>query len=317
MLTMTLPTSTPAMRSAASMARRAACSAACEIDDRAALDAVRALMADAEHLAAMGAAAQRRRRLHRRQPRDQADDLRRADVEHRQDRALARRDLAHARRERPEGHCCASFFLGACASAQASADFLRQAHEHPAGSAEVEGQHVAFQDALLALQPQQRRRSRACGSSSGSLMSIPDLSLRFQRRWSTRTPGLDAGLSSSIASRRAANSRRAQVRALADDERQPGVAVVAQRRRSRAPSARDRLDLAVLLPERVGRALDDLDDDLVGIELAHARLLDERVGLEPGLARAATSKKGSEFFGADAGDARGCAARSCATRRRR
>ena len=56
-----------------------------EIDDRARFHAARALMADAEHPAAMGALAQRRRSVHRRQARDQADDLGGADVEHRQD----------------------------------------------------------------------------------------------------------------------------------------------------------------------------------------------------------------------------------------
>ena len=91
-----------------------------EIDDLAALDAVRALMADAEHLASMGAPAQRLRRLHRRQAGDQANDLRGADVEHRQNGALARRDLAHARRERPEAHGWAPF-LAAWLSAHASA----------------------------------------------------------------------------------------------------------------------------------------------------------------------------------------------------
>ena len=104
MLTMTPSTSTPAMRSAASIARRDGVFGRLEIDDRAAFDAARALVADAEHLAAMGAAAQRLGRLHRRQPRDQADDLRGADVEHRQDGALARGNLPHARRERPEAH---------------------------------------------------------------------------------------------------------------------------------------------------------------------------------------------------------------------
>ena len=73
-----------------------------EIDDRAGLDAARALMADAQHLAAMGAPAQRVGALHRRQPRDQADDLRGADVEHRKHRALARGNLPHARRQRLE-----------------------------------------------------------------------------------------------------------------------------------------------------------------------------------------------------------------------
>ena len=69
-----------------------------KVDDRAALDPVRALMADAEHFASVSSAAQRARRLHRAQPRDEANDFRGADVENRQDRALARRDLAHARR---------------------------------------------------------------------------------------------------------------------------------------------------------------------------------------------------------------------------
>ncbi len=80
-----------------------------KIDHRAALDAVRALMADAEHLAAMGAPAQRLGRLHRRQARDQADDLGSADVEHRENGALARRDLAHAGGERSQAHGWAPF----------------------------------------------------------------------------------------------------------------------------------------------------------------------------------------------------------------
>ncbi len=60
-----------------------------QIDDRSALDPVRALMADAENLAAVGAPAQRGRRLHRVEPRDQTDDFRGADVENREDRRLA------------------------------------------------------------------------------------------------------------------------------------------------------------------------------------------------------------------------------------
>ena len=91
-----------------------------KIDDRAALDAVRALMADAEHLAAVGATAQSLGRLHRRQARDQAHDLGSADVEHRENGALARRDLTHARSERFQAHGWAPF-LAAWASAQAAA----------------------------------------------------------------------------------------------------------------------------------------------------------------------------------------------------
>ena len=91
-----------------------------KIDHRAALDPVRALMADAEHLAAVGATAQSLGRLHRRQARDQAHDLGSADVEHRENGALARRDLTHARSERFQAHGWAPF-LAAWASAQALA----------------------------------------------------------------------------------------------------------------------------------------------------------------------------------------------------
>ena len=55
-----------------------------EIDDDAGLDAARALVAEAEHLDAVRAAAQRLAVIARLQPRDQAADLGRADVEDRQ-----------------------------------------------------------------------------------------------------------------------------------------------------------------------------------------------------------------------------------------
>ena len=91
-----------------------------KIDDRPAFNAARTLVADAEHLAPVRPAAQRLRRLHRRQARDQADDFRGSDVKNRKNGALATRNLPHARRERPEAHGGAAFF-GACASAQAAA----------------------------------------------------------------------------------------------------------------------------------------------------------------------------------------------------
>jgi hypothetical protein len=46
-----------------------------QIDDRARLHAARTLMADAQHLATVGAPAQQIGRLHRRQARDQTDDF--------------------------------------------------------------------------------------------------------------------------------------------------------------------------------------------------------------------------------------------------
>src|ERR1700729_744226 len=88
-------------------------------------------MTDAQHLAAMGSPAQRLRRLHRRQARDQADDLGGADVEHRENGALARRDLAHARSERFQAHGWAPF-LAVWVSAQAlAASSVNRANTRP------------------------------------------------------------------------------------------------------------------------------------------------------------------------------------------
>ena len=69
------------------------CFGGVEIDDGAAFDAARTLMTDAEHFAAMRSAAQRFG-SRRRQPGDEANDLRRADVEDRQDCAFASRNLS-------------------------------------------------------------------------------------------------------------------------------------------------------------------------------------------------------------------------------
>ena len=73
-----------------------------EIGDDPRLDAARALMADAEHLDRMGAAAAAPRPADRSwlQPRDQAADLGRADVEDRDDRAVAAGRAASGRRSR-------------------------------------------------------------------------------------------------------------------------------------------------------------------------------------------------------------------------
>ena len=85
-----------------------------EIDDRAALEAERALMADADDAGDMGAPAQPLIGLGRVQLGDQADDLAGADVENRQRRALARRERTHPRREALGGkvvHASPPFFL--------------------------------------------------------------------------------------------------------------------------------------------------------------------------------------------------------------
>src|SRR5271155_1394655 len=176
-----------------------------QIDHRAALDAVRALMADAQHLASVGSPAQRLRRLHRRQAGDQAHNLGSPDVEHRENGALARRNLAHPRRERREVHGWAPL-LAAWPSAQAAAASSdRRANTRP-------GTRKSSARTSFSRMRDWRWRMRssaiaASGSDSGSLMSMPDFSRRFHRRWSTSTPASTRGFNSSIASSRATNSR--------------------------------------------------------------------------------------------------------------
>ena len=69
--------------------------------------------------------------LHRGQPRDQADDLRSADIEHRQHGALARGNLPHARRQRFEVHSGAAFFGRASSARPAAASSESRAKTLP------------------------------------------------------------------------------------------------------------------------------------------------------------------------------------------
>src|SRR5690606_41723112 len=70
-----------------------------QVDDDAALEAERALMADAEHAHLMRAAAQHVGVARRQQLRDEAHHLAGADVEHRQERALGGGEGLQARRQ--------------------------------------------------------------------------------------------------------------------------------------------------------------------------------------------------------------------------
>ena len=201
-----------------------------KVDDRAALHSVRALMADAEHLAPVRAAAQRARRLHRAQPRDQADDLRGADVENRQDRALARGNLTHARRERAEAHGCAAF-LRRMSVGPFGGRFLRQPHEHPPGRAKVEREHVAIEKAGLALEAQQGR-DRGLRVDFGQLDLDAGFQLEVPAALADQDPGLDARPELLHRVEQGGEFAHARIRALSDDERQVDVPAVAARRRS-------------------------------------------------------------------------------------
>ena len=219
-----------------------------EIDDRARLDPARALMADAEHAAAMGAVGQRFGGPGRRQSRDQADHLRRADVEHRQDGRFLRRQLPHARRERAEGHGEAAFFGFERRDARRRRLF-RQAGEHLAGHAQVDRQDVAIENARLALQVSSVAIA-ASGSFSGSLTSTPERILRLQRRSPTRMPASNLRPQLGRGVEQRVEFAEPLVGALADDERQAVVAAVVRRLSITAPSAGDGAELAVLLPQR-------------------------------------------------------------------
>ena len=219
-----------------------------EVDDLAALDAVRALMADAEHLASMGAPAQRLRRLHRRQAGDQANDLRGADVEHRQNGAFARRDLAHARRERPEAHGWAPFF-GRVALRPRVGRLLRQAQERPARDPQVDGENVALQDARLAFEAQ-KRGDRGLRIGFRQL----DVDARFQSEipsaLADQNASLDAGLQFVHRLQERDEFAHPLIRAFSHDEGQIGIAAVAHLVDRRAVGG-DRAHVPVLLPDAV------------------------------------------------------------------
>ncbi len=108
-----------------------------EIDDHAALQTGRTLMADAENPAAVGAPAQGLRGLDRIELGDETDDFRRPDIERRQNGRLTRGESTHARRL---AHVRApfAFDFGANAAARAAAAFSSQADEHPAGDTQID-----------------------------------------------------------------------------------------------------------------------------------------------------------------------------------
>ncbi len=89
------------------------------VDDRAALDAAGALMADPEDAAAVRPPRKQVRGLGRRQLGDQAGDLRRADIEHAEQGALAHRQWTHPARHETEAHVGFALALGLLARAAA------------------------------------------------------------------------------------------------------------------------------------------------------------------------------------------------------
>src|SRR5579883_778483 len=92
-----------------------------EIDNRAGLNAARALMADADNAAPVRAPAQSIRLIARAEARDEADDFRSSNVEDRKHRAFARRQRRQAQRKRFCPHGRRPFALAALAALAAAA----------------------------------------------------------------------------------------------------------------------------------------------------------------------------------------------------
>ena len=99
--------------------------------------------------------------------------------------------------------------------------------------------------------------------------------LRLQRRSLTKIPGADFRPEVAGLGEQSKVVGKVRVGAFADDKRQIGEASVAHRVDDSAVGGNDR-NLSVLLPQRIGLALGDLDLHLIGVKLADARFLDER-----------------------------------------
>ena len=158
---------------------------------------------------------------------------------------------------------------------------LGQAHEHPARNPEIERQHVLVQDPGLALKPE-KLGDRSLGIVFRQLDVDAGLQPQIPPPLTDQHARLDARLQFVHRIEQLDIFAHPRVRAFADDERQIGVTAVGDLV-DRRPVGRDRADVSVLLPDGVGGALDDVDDDLVGVKLADARLFDQRIGFEPRL----------------------------------
>lgn len=152
---------------------------------------------------------------------------------------------------------------------------LGQAHHDAVGHAQVHRDDVLLQNLALPLQPHQPgKRLGGVGLGQADVDAV-----ELERP----APAGDVGAGADARSERTGRLDQreifleALVGARADDERQVDVALVAQVIDHLAVGG-DHLDLAVLLPERGGLALDLIDDDLVGVELPHGGAGDQLLG---------------------------------------
>src|SRR5690606_5061725 len=176
-----------------------------QIDDDAALETERTLMADAEHAHLVRPAAQYVALAHGDELRDEADDLAGADVEHRQEGALARREGLEARRQAVAqgAHMSASLALATGFFFAASAR---------AAAASAPRRITTRSDWRMSMTRMSRSRMRSLSSSSasrataavgfdsGRRTSRPLSRMRFQRRPAMSEPALTRSRSEPAAS---------------------------------------------------------------------------------------------------------------------
>ena len=251
------------------------------VDDGAALDPARALMSDAKNAATMGAPAQRLGRIAWVQPRDQADDFRRSDVEHGKDRAFAGRQGRQARRQYLRIHVRPPFalvLLGSIAARSAAAS-SGETRDNPAGLTKVERKDVLVEhmrSSLKVNEPCERRLGLHFRQEN------VDPSCRFQRPAASGDEHARHDPFAQISRR--FEQRQILVEFLvgprAHDERQMNEALVAHRGDGNAVGGDD-LHLPVALPQGERLALLDLDQEPVRVELGDGRFLDERKLFQP------------------------------------
>ncbi len=201
-----------------------------EIDDGAALEAGRALVADADDAREVRAPAQGFDLVHRLQLGDQADDLARADIEHRQGRALARGERLQPRCQALTRQTHVStplprigFFFSA--SGACGGSFFGEAHDDPVRHAQVDGEHVLLEDLLLALELHEtRKRLRRAEFRQAHVHAVVDL----QRPAAAghERAGADAALQRAGRLEQGEVVLGPRVRLVADHERKVGEALV-------------------------------------------------------------------------------------------
>src|SRR5215216_4660493 len=163
---------------------------------------------------------------------------------------------------------------------------LGEPHDDAVRHAQVDRDHVLLQDALLALELDEAQE-RVLRAMLGKADVQAVVHLERPPAPGDERPGADAAFQRPRRLDQGEVVPGVEVRLLADDERQIGEARLVEGVDDGAVG-RDDEELAVLLPQRVGVALDEGDDELVGVELAHGGALDEGQRLEPlaGLAHA-------------------------------